>query len=347
MSLDDRAFSDSERVKLSDSEIDAAIVKHHQQQVELSSCESTTNLRVNDISSPRQLSYSSSTASLNGLPIDSPHNEDSGSRLTHGTDIVFAGNVSSALRRHRYEAETGSKLDLHNSSGTSSEGSITAADSRPSSAHGLPERPKTPARRISITDTLDRAKELDTHKHKSRDAILDELKSWQLDSVGTSQIGVPGDNGEALYLETDSSPSRSRSRRKGSIGITGSDATAAARARLERRPNTSAGVLRNGANVREAFVEMSTSRNNCPRPSSRGGSSRQRGSTSGSSGVDILILNGGDDAKRACSPTKTPREFTQPRPAARKLWATTTTGIWRFFHRKWTSPRQNVTCHLH
>ncbi|KAE8893838.1 hypothetical protein PF005_g17467 [Phytophthora fragariae] len=310
-SLDDRAFSDSEQAKLSDSEIDAVIIKHReQQQADTSGGESTTNLRTlgsSDINSPRQLSYSSSTASLNGLPVDSSHNDDSGSRLTHGTDIVFAGNVTSALRRHRYEAETGSMLDVHGSSGASSEGSGSAVDSRPSSAHGLPDRPKTPARRISITDTLDRARELDTHKNKSRDAILDELKSWQLDSIGTSQIGVPRDTDEALYMEIDSSANRSRSRRKGSIDIIGSDATAAARARLERRPNTSAGVLRNGANVREAFVDISTSKNNCPRPSSRGGSSRQRGSSSTSSGVDILILDGGDDIRRPCSPSKTPR----------------------------------------
>ncbi|KAJ8556846.1 hypothetical protein ON010_g9119 [Phytophthora cinnamomi] len=310
VSLDDRAFSESERVKLSDSQIDAAILKHREhQQADLSSCESINNLRTigsNDFNSPRQLSYSSSAASLNGLPVDSPRNDDSGSRLTHGTDIVFAGNVSSALRRHRHEAETGLTCDLQSSSGTNSEGSTDAPDSRPSSAHGLPDRPKTPARRISITDTLDRAKELDTQKHKSRDAILDELKSWQLDSVGTSQIGVPRDADEALYTELDSSSNRSRSRRKGSVNIAGSDATIA-RAGLERRPNTSAGVLRNGVNVREAFVEMSTSKSNCPRPISRGGSSRQRGSPLSSPGVDILVLDGSDDTKRPCSPTKTPR----------------------------------------
>ncbi|KAG7378579.1 Leucine-rich repeat-containing protein 56 [Phytophthora pseudosyringae] len=306
-SLDDRAFPYSERVKLSDLEIDAAIQKHRDQLLaDAPVSDTASSLRpmgANEISSPHQFSYSSSTASLNGLPVDS-HNDDSGSRLTHGTDIVFAGNVSSALRRHRHEAETGSTRDLHHFSGSSSE--TSSVNSRPPSSHGLSDRPKTPARRISITDTLDRARELDTHKLKSRDAILDELKTWQLDSVGTSQIGVPRDTD---YIE-DSSSIRSRSRRKGSVdGISASEAAAAAtRARLERRPNTSSGVLRNGVNVREAFVEVAGGSSNCPpRPISRGGSSRQRGSSSGTSGVDILILDGGDDSKRPCSPTKTPR----------------------------------------
>ncbi|POM61866.1 hypothetical protein PHPALM_29056 [Phytophthora palmivora] len=306
VSLDDRALSDNERTKLSDSNIDAAIRKHQDQlQVEIP-VNATRSTGSNDINSPRHLSYSSSTASLNGLTVDSPHHDDSGSRLTHGTDIVFAGNVSSALRRHRHEAETGPTHDLISSTGGSSEGSV---NSRPASSHSLPDRPKTPAQRISITDTLDRARELDTHKHKSRDAILDELKTWQLDSVGTSQIGVPRDTNEALYIEV-TSLNRSRSRRKGSIdGISASEVAAAAvRARLERRPNTSAGVLRNGVNVREAFVDVAGGSSTCsPRPSSRGGSSKQRGSSSGTSGVDILILDGGDDSKRPCSPTKTPR----------------------------------------
>ncbi|KAG3069676.1 hypothetical protein PI124_g21472 [Phytophthora idaei] len=306
VSLDDRALSNSERIKLSDSEIDFVIQNHRDQlQADASASEIVRAMVANEIRSPRQLSYSSSTASLNGLPGDSPRADDSGSRLTHGTDIVFAGSVSSALRRHQHEAETGSAFNLGGS-----EDSASSVSSRPSSSHGLPERPKTPAQRISITDTLDRARELDTHKHKSRDAIFDELKTWQIDSVGTSQIGVPRDADEALYLEDTTTSNRSRSRRKGSIdGVTGREAaTGAIRARLERRPNTSAGVLRNGANVREAFVDMARGSSNCPpRPSSRGGSSKRRGSSSGTSGVDILILDGSDDSKRPCSPTKTPR----------------------------------------
>ncbi|KAF4047016.1 Leucine-rich repeat domain-containing protein [Phytophthora infestans] len=290
VSLDDEALSDSERVKLSDSEIDAAICNH---QDRLHTDVSASDPMVpNELSSPRQLSS-------NGLPVDSPRADDSGSRLTHGTDIVFAGNVSSALRRHRHEA-TGSNRDLYKHTGGSSEDSASSVNTRPSSSHGLPERPKTPAQRISITDTLDRARELDTHKHKSRDAILDELKTWQLDSVGTSQIGVPRDTNKALYLE-DTTANRSRCRRKGSIdGVTGNGAAIVAR--LERRPNTSAGVLRNGVNVREAFVEPARVP---PRPRSRGGSSKCRGLSSGTSTVDILILDGSDDTKRPCSPIKT------------------------------------------
>ncbi|KAF1792200.1 Leucine-rich repeat domain, L domain-like [Phytophthora cactorum] len=267
VSLDDKALSNSERIKLSDSEIDFVIQTHRDQlQADASASEVVRAMVPNEIRSPRQLSRF-------------PRAEDSGSRLTHGTDIVFAGSVSSALRRHRHEAETGSAFNLGGS-----EDSASSVSSRPSSSHGLPERPKTPAQRISITDTLDRARELDTHKHKSRDAIFDELKTWQIDSV-------------ALYLEDTTTSNRSRSRRKGSIdGVTGREAaTGAIRARLERRPNTSAGVLRNGANVREAFVDMAR------------GSSKRRGSSSGTSGVDILILDGSDDSKRPCSPTKTPR----------------------------------------
>ncbi|OWZ20070.1 hypothetical protein PHMEG_0005574 [Phytophthora megakarya] len=301
VSLDDRALSDIERATLSDSKIDAAIQKHQDKIRSDTPTNDLARAMSNDINRPPQLSYSSSTASLNGLTIDS-RNDDSGSRLTHGTDIVFAGNVSSALRRHRHEAETG---PTHSSICGSSESSASTVNSRPSSSHGLSDRPKTPAHRISITDTLDRARELDTHKHKSRDAILDELKTWQLDSVGTSQIGVPRDANGLFYVE-DNSPNRSRSRRKGSIdGSCTSEFAAATRARLERRPNTSAGVLRNGVNVREAFVEMTSGSSNFPpRPSSRGGSSKRQGSTSGTSGVDILILDGGDDSK---PPTKTPR----------------------------------------
>ncbi|POM57514.1 Hypothetical protein PHPALM_37961, partial [Phytophthora palmivora] len=132
VSLDDRALSDNERTKLSDSNIDAAIRKHQDQlQVEIP-VNATRSTGSNDINSPRHLSYSSSTASLNGLTVDSPHHDDSGSRLTHGTDIVFAGNVSSALRRHRHEAEAGPTHDLISSTGGSSEGSV---NSRPASSH--------------------------------------------------------------------------------------------------------------------------------------------------------------------------------------------------------------------
>ncbi|ETP36502.1 hypothetical protein F442_15595 [Phytophthora nicotianae P10297] len=305
VSLDDKALSDSERFKLPDSEIDIAIQKYRDHLQNASTNEAAA-IVLNEISSPRQLSYSSSTTSLNGLTGDSPRTDDSGSRLTHGTDIVFAGNVSSALRRHRHEAEAGSANDLIRSIGGSSEDSTASVTSRLPSSHGLVERPKTPAQRISITDTLDRARELDTHKHKSRESILDELKTWQLDSVGTSQIGVPRDANEAFCRENIAS-NRSRSRRKGSVdGVIGSEAAiAATRARLERRPNTSAGVLRNGVNVREAFVDMARGSSNSSRPSSRGGSSNCRG-PSGTGNVDILILDGSDD-KRPCSSTKTPR----------------------------------------
>lgn len=289
-SLDDKAFSSAERGKLSDDEIDAIILTHRKalDAGGLGSSELTTQ---HDSAGSRQLTMSASTASLGSADA---FNDDSGSSLTHGTDIVFAGNVSSALRRHRNEIEAN---EAYNFVQNGTEG-FSAIDSRPSSRHGLPDRPKTPARRISITDTLDRAKEIDTHKHKSRDAIVDELRAWQLESAGVSQVGVPRVSGEFQF-----GGNFTRSRRKGSIGASSGDA---AREKLDRRPRTSAGVLRNGVNVREAFVESDAGTSK--RPTSRGSVQRDAfPSRSSTRGVDILVLDGGDADKRPCSPVKTSR----------------------------------------
>ncbi|RLN88573.1 hypothetical protein BBJ28_00001188 [Nothophytophthora sp. Chile5] len=311
-SLDDRAFTDGERAKLSDQEIDDAILVHREE-LQAGVGDSERNLTLSDGvnhrryegGSPRRLSHSSSSATFSGPSLDSSHNDDSGSRLTHGTDIVFAGNVSSALRRHRYESEAESSPQPRAAAGSGESGLDNTPNSRPSSSHGFPDRPKTPARRVSITDTLDRAREFDAHTHRSRGAILDELKTWQLESAGSSHLGVTRDVDADFILQQETSSRHKTSRRKGSVGGASSSATA----KIERRPRTSAGVLRTGGSVKEAFVEAAASFP--PRPSSRGASSNQRNANAfGSSApvVDILILDGsGDDDKRPCSPTKTTR----------------------------------------
>ncbi|RLN74739.1 hypothetical protein BBJ28_00017331 [Nothophytophthora sp. Chile5] len=308
-SLDDRVFTDGERAKLSDQEIDNAILVHREE-LQAGAGDSERNLTLSggvnyhhyEGGSPRRLSHSSSSASFSGPSLDSSHNDDSGSRLTHGTDIVFAGNVSSALRRHRCESEAESPPQLHAAAGSSPD---DTPSSRPSSSHGFPDRPKTPARRVSITDTLDRAREFDAHTHKSRGAILDELKTWQLESAGSSHLGVARDVDADFLQQQETSARHKTSRRKGSVGGTSSSATA----KLERRPKTSAGVLRTGGSVKEAFVEAAASFP--PRPSSRGASLNQRNSSVSCSSapvIDILVLDGSDhDDKRPCSPTKTTR----------------------------------------
>lgn len=239
---------------------------------------------------------------------------DSGSSLTHGTDIVFAGNVTSSLRRHRSESEP----DAHIAALVEQLAAVTAEGSGPatSSANSggilsppLVERPKTPAR-MSITDTLDRAHELETQKHKSRDAIMNELKSWQQEGA-ISQLGVThvASNRREKGGDSESPSSKVSSKRREPSSRTKTG---------ERRPNTSAGVLRNGASVREAFVESSSGAKEGKHSSARAKRDddpvrlkspaplhgRSSFSTSSSSNhVDILILDGSDE-RRPCSPTK-------------------------------------------
>ncbi|KAG9398873.1 Leucine-rich repeat-containing protein 56 [Aphanomyces cochlioides] len=99
------------------------------------------------------------------------------SELTHGTDVVFAGNVTSALRRrsHEYHDELISPI------------------ARPATpVHNL--RPTTPVNRESITDTLDRASQLDLSSRlssKSRDSILHELKMWKMESSVAHMTSTP------------------------------------------------------------------------------------------------------------------------------------------------------------
>lgn len=256
----------------------------------------------NEILSPRQLSCSSSSTSLNGLSLGSPRGDDSGSRLTHGTDIVFAGNVSSALRRHRHEAKTGSPHGMNQTARSSFEGAMSSANSHLFPSPRTYDRLKTQAGRISITDTLDRAKELDSQKHKSRDALVEELKTWQLDSAGISQAGGVCAYDEALQFENVASI-RSRSRRKGSVEeIAGNDIES--KARVERRLNTSVGGLRHGANVREAFVDLVRSTSHCSRPNLRNETLKQQPT----SRLDVHILDVKDDSKRQCSSLETPRK---------------------------------------
>lgn len=80
----------------------------------------------------------------------SPILDHSGSKLTHGTDVVFAGNLTSALRRRRSEATSGPAVDTDYES----------------------------ERRESITDTLDQASDFETH---SRTEILTALKAWKME----------------------------------------------------------------------------------------------------------------------------------------------------------------------
>lgn len=164
---------------------------------------------------------------------------------------------------------------------------------------------------MSITDTLDRANELETQKHKSRDAILNELKAWQQEGA-VSQLGAT----HVPPLHRDSSSPSKRKAASRSKGVT-SSRTAAAQA--EKRPNTSAGVLRNGVSVKEAFVETRRDRESSSNATGKKRASRAntpaalhyRSSFSSSSSaasrssgtVDILILDEGDE-RRPCSPTK-------------------------------------------
>lgn len=205
---------------------------------------------------------------------------------------------------------------------------------------------------MSITDTLDRAHELDTHK--SRDAILNELRAWQQEGA-VSQVGVTHvasyrrDKGSERAASTRMSSSKRR------------ELSSRSKPREKRRPNTSAGVLRNGASVREAFVEPSgcgggrdSLRGTTTPKDDRGPgrvkspaplhhqSSRSPASTSSSSGnrhVDILILDGSDEG-RPCSPTKSSKGIFTAGDGSRewnldvlspKLDRTTAESSWRNF----------------
>ncbi|KAF1319598.1 hypothetical protein FI667_g13040, partial [Globisporangium splendens] len=211
--LDDKPITEEERAKISDDEIDAAIKAHQDELAAASLAPATVDDKLliadgikslsnhYDDRSPRRLSRSSSTQRVVGFD---PAVQD------------IAGTPASVSK--------GSQL-----SNNESTSQIAAL-----------ERPKTPAR-MSITDTLDRANELETQKHKSRDAILNELKAWQQEGI-VSQVGVTH---VSFHRENDTSPSKASMRRK----------TPSHTKTSERRPNTSAGMLRNGASLREAFVE--------------------------------------------------------------------------------------------
>ncbi|GLD94386.1 hypothetical protein PINS_up002997 [Pythium insidiosum] len=215
--------------------------------------------------------------------------DDYGSTLTHGTDIVFAGNVTSALRRRRSETE----------------GDNDVPASRPQTPGTTTlERPSTPARE-SITATLDRAHELDRQQHKSRDAILHELRAWRLETAGASQVGVvaldsisPAPSPERRTQQRPPRPATHKA-----IGHSQSQSQSAASRATERRPQTSAGVLR-GA-VREAFVDTSsghstafTLRTGGVSTLRTGGVSTQRTTASTERTVDILVLDDGPSSRR-------------------------------------------------
>lgn len=124
---------------------------------------------------------------------------------------------------------------------------------------------------MSITDTLDRASELDTHKYKSRDAIMNELRAWQLETASGSHIGVISPEADTPRIR---SPTKSSSK-------------------AMRRPNTLTGVFRSGITIREAFGESSVGVNGSGRAKSAAVSTKKRASFSVRSGakVDILILD--------------------------------------------------------
>lgn len=76
---------------------------------------------------------------------------DTGSELTHGTDVVFSGNCAKALRSHRCE-----------------------------SMNSGPSPTRAGQHRLSITETLDRAHELEK---KGMGDIIAELKAWKLETA--------------------------------------------------------------------------------------------------------------------------------------------------------------------
>lgn len=157
-------------------------------------------------------------------------------------------------------------------------------------SQAIPDRPKTPAR-VSITDTLDRAHELESQNRRSRDTIMSELRAWQLESAGVSTLGVTFDEQATNQLEI---PQDQRANhRRGSVSST----VSSHKTKASRRPNTSAGVLRDGWTGQDVITDTRKSGND-ETPQSK---PRQRSSTPS---VDILILDDGnsDDVKRPGSP---------------------------------------------
>ncbi|KAJ0407466.1 hypothetical protein P43SY_005007 [Pythium insidiosum] len=239
------------------------------------------------------------------------HRDDYGSSLTHGTDIVFAGNVTSALRRRRSETE-----------GDPDASPVSAAPAPAPAALASPPptepRPQTPARE-SITATLDRAHELDRQQHKSRDAILHELRAWRLETAGASQVGVISP--AASPDRRSQSQSQSQSQRPPRPATPKAKASDKAKATERRRPQTSAGVVRG---VREAFAE-SPSRSRAvdilvlDDGPSRAAAARSRPSSNNDGGPEDrrrpdADADAGDDVP--CSPRKTARGVFSPMAAS-------------------------------
>ncbi|TYZ65026.1 hypothetical protein PybrP1_002342 [[Pythium] brassicae (nom. inval.)] len=345
--LDDKPVADGERAKISDEEIDAAINAHREALLAERAASVATDDKFliadgikmsvvvgshSDERSPRKLSRDSSAQRLAGFDaIAEARKNDSGSTLTHGTDIVFAGNVTSSLRRHRSENESDSHFAAlaeplaaaaADATGSAACGPLPQSANGGSSDGGgvfvpppLLERPKTPAR-MSITDTLDRAHELETQRHKSRDAILNELKAWQQEGA-VSQVGVTHFASHRREKGGERAGSKASPKRR--------EPSSRSKPR-ERRPNTSAGVLRNGASSpaplhhRSSYSSASTA-------------------SSSSNHVDILILDESDE-RRPCSPTKSSKGIFTAGHGSRewnldalspKLDLTTAESSWRNF----------------
>ncbi|ETW04581.1 hypothetical protein H310_03794 [Aphanomyces invadans] len=168
--LDSTSVTASDRIEVTPAMIDQALSYVHPAAAVLQRCDSVK---------PKTLFDSPSTTSIEQLSAAAatPRVKDHhSSELTHGTDVVFAGNVTSALRRRSHEHF---HVDVDDVAASNNIRPATPASS-------FPPRPSTPLHRESITDTLDRASELDLTcrlSSKSRDSILHELKAWKLEST--------------------------------------------------------------------------------------------------------------------------------------------------------------------
>ncbi|EQC40562.1 hypothetical protein SDRG_02450 [Saprolegnia diclina VS20] len=165
--LDDKPITAADRTPVTSATIDLALRFDH----------SAGGTKLVPESPSRPPSAAKSTFDMLLDAAKDQHSSD----LTHGTDVVFAGNVTSALRRRSHE-------HYHNNASA-----MDDPQRPPTPASSFPPRPSTPLQRESITATLDRACELDLTSRlssKSRDSILHELKAWKLET-SVAQVGRP------------------------------------------------------------------------------------------------------------------------------------------------------------
>ncbi|KAF0701714.1 Aste57867_7880 [Aphanomyces stellatus] len=164
--LDERAVADADKMTITTDMIDQALRFKHPSKLK----------REESLVDGIKVAESPSKSTFESLLDAAKEKDQHSSELTHGTDVVFAGNVTSALRRRSHEHFYGD----HSHDDTTSV-------VRPATPTNF--RPSTPVNRESITDTLDRASEMDLTcrlSSKSRDSILHELKAWKMEnSVAT------------------------------------------------------------------------------------------------------------------------------------------------------------------